>query len=102
MPKICLTQKQREDERDRRILKAVGEHLLCAIHREGLTFKDYSERMGMSHSTVAKIVRGEPVNVSTKKWLEILAFAGIKLVAAPDELEKNSREMGGHGHSKSL
>lgn len=100
MPKIFLTQKQREDERDRRILKAIGERLLCAIHREGASFKDYSERMGMSHATLAKILRGEPVKISTKKWLEILAFAGIKLVAAPDELEKNSREMG--GHSKSL
>lgn len=91
MPKVFLTEQQREEERYNRLRIAIGERIVRAKHREKLTLTQMSRRLGMAHDTVSKLMDGEDVKVSTTTWLRILDAAGISLTAIPDEIEATTK-----------
>lgn len=91
MPKVFLTEQQREEERYKRLRIAIGERIVRVKHREKLTLTQMSRRLGMAHDTVSKLMDGEDVKVSTTTWLRILDAAGISLTAIPDEIEATTK-----------
>ena len=72
-----------------KMLTHVGEDLLLAMKRRGLTKKMLCERTGFDHKTVNKVFAGDP-GVAIGTYLKIMAVLGMESnfseVAAHDEL----------------
>lgn len=90
MPKVLLTQAQRDADRYAKLRCCIGDRVATAKRREDLTLMQVAQGLSMGHTTVAKIMDGEDVSMSTTKFLQILDMAGLMLVdRRPDEIDAN-------------
>lgn len=73
----------------RKILAQLGEDLLLAMKRRGLTKKLLCERTGFDHKTVNKVFAGDP-GVAIGTYLKVMAVLGMEhnfaKMAAHDEV----------------
>lgn len=93
MPKVLLTQEQRMTERYRRLRVCIGDRVASAKRREDLTLMDLANGLSMGHTTVAKLMDGADVSLSTTKFLQVLDLAGLMLVdRRQDEIHANRSE----------
>ena len=63
MPKVCLTDKQKAQARQARRDKFVSEGLLAYKAKEGLTYADMAERLGINVQSLRHIIQGKPCNL---------------------------------------
>lgn len=88
MGKILLTEAQRIEARYERIRHCIGDRVARTKHQKKLKLMEMANSLNMGHSTVAKIMDGEDVMLTTTKFLQILDVAGLMLVdKKKDELE---------------
>lgn len=93
MPKVFLTEDQRTAERYRKLRLCIGDRVARAKQREDWKLMDMAHGLNMAHTSVAKIMDGQDVNLSTTKFLQILDLAGLMLVdRRQDEITANSRK----------
>lgn len=79
MPKVYLTQGQRDEARRRRVLAEVGEALLLTKHRRQATNKELGHALGIGHVTVASILNGQDVAIGTERFLAVLDLCGLEV-----------------------
>lgn len=90
MPKVMLTQEQKAQERYRKLRVCIGDRVASAKRREDLTLMELANGLSMGHTTVAKLMDGADVSLSTTKFLQILDLAGLMLVdRRQDEIHAN-------------
>ena len=93
MPEVFLTEAQRAAKHYGRIRECIGTRFNSAMHKLHLSQDGTAEYMGMNRATVKKILDGEDVQMSTTKFLQILDFAGLKLVdRAEDQISKEGKK----------
>ena len=88
MPKVLLTQNQKEEERYRRLRKSLGERLATAKHRQQISTEQLAKQLDVGRESVAKLLHGEDVKLTSTTWFRLMDLAGISLKAKPDEFEK--------------
>ena len=92
MPKVLLTEEQRIEARYERIRECIGDRIDSSMHKRRLSQDGTAEALGTNRSTVKKILDGVDVHMSTTKFLQILDFAGLKLVdREEDQITKEGR-----------
>lgn len=79
MPKVFLTESQRIEQRYADLRDCLGGRLAASMKVNRMKVMETAAALGMSHSTLAKIMRGEDVRLDTTTWLKILDVAGLKL-----------------------
>lgn len=93
MPEVFLTEAQRVAKHYDRIRECIGTRFNSAMHKRHLSQEAAAEYLGMNRSTVKKILDGVDVQMSTTKFLQILDFAGLKLVdRAEDQIAKEGKK----------
>lgn len=93
MPKVFLTEDQRRLERYRKLRLCIGDRVASAKRRKDLTLMELASGLNMGHTTVAKLMDGADVSLTTTKFLQILDLAGLMLVdRRQDQITANSRE----------
>lgn len=79
MPKVFLTEAQRRDARYQRIRRAMGDGLAVLKVRERLSNKALGHELGINHETVAKVLEGQDVKLSTKTLFQMFDMAGLEI-----------------------
>lgn len=92
MPKVFLTEQQREADRYKRLRAAIAEQIAVIRHREKLTAAQMSKRIGINHVTYAKLMAGEDVKLPTTTWLRLMDIARISLTVVRDEIEVDAQK----------
>ena len=81
MPKIrAYTERQRRESADQRFRDALADGLAAYKNRTGQSQEQIGKELGVSISTVRKIRKGEPVEISTDSTYRLLRCAGYKIV----------------------
>lgn len=77
MPRVYLTNEQREKAADQRYLDqlADGLRIYQAVHR--LTAGKLAEYLELNPRTLRKLLNGEPVNLDTVKLRRIMMASGL-------------------------
>lgn len=95
MPKILLTEQQRTNARYESLRHCIGDRVARTKHQRKLKLMDMASSFNMGHATLAKIMDGEDVTMTTTKFLQILDLAGLALVdKKKDELSRGEAEGG--------
>lgn len=90
MPKTLLTAEARAADRYAKLRKCIGTRVADAKREKKLRLMELANGLNMGHTTVAKIMDGEDVAMSTTKFLQILDLAGLMLVDRKvDEIHAN-------------
>lgn len=87
MPRVCLTQEQRQEARNKKIRQAIADGLCVAKHRGSLNIEEMGRSLGVGRNTMAKILTGEDVVLPMSSMLRILDVAGISLKARVENLD---------------
>lgn len=90
MPKVLLTEDAKAADRYTRLRKCIGSRVADTKREQKLRLVEMASGLGMGHATVAKIMDGEDVALTTTKFLQILDVAGLMLVDRKvDEIHAN-------------
>lgn len=76
-----LTDRQRAEYALQEKAKCIGDHIAMEMNRKNLNRTETALQLGLRRETLNKLLNGEEAHLSTKKWLVVLAFAGIRLQA---------------------
>lgn len=79
MPKVCLTEAQRQQERCKAKCRMVGDGLTVFKARRKLTNKQLGAEFGIGHEMVAKIMEGQDVKLSMHNLWRLLDVAGLEV-----------------------
>ena len=74
-----MTQEQRLNLRCERIYDMFIDHLAAARVQNAMTYDNMAEYLGISRSTVTKILHQQPVKISTDTFCRMLELAGLEL-----------------------
>lgn len=95
MPEVYLTESQKADARYRKLRHSIGDRVADTKRKKKLKLMELANGLNMGHTTVAKIMDGEDVTITTTKFLQILDMAGLMLVDRKvDEIAANGRKQG--------
>ena len=87
MGRVCLTQEQRQEARNKKMRQAIADGLCVAKHRGRLNIEELGRNVGVGRNTMAKILSGEDVVIPLSSVLRILDVAGLSLKARVENLE---------------
>lgn len=93
MPRITLTQEQREAAALERMREAVADGILIRKARNRLTYEQIGTGLEIGENTIRRIINGYDVKLNLSQILRLMRFAGIKLVRSdPYETPGNKTE----------
>lgn len=85
MPKVCLTQEQREQAANERRRQLIADGMAAYKNRNRLSDEALGRRLGLGRNTVARILNGEEVKLETDKHFKVLAVSGYQMRKLHDE-----------------
>lgn len=92
MPRILLTEEQRNDQRYAKLRRCIADRLATVKSRERLSQEQLAKRVGMSRSTMSRMLAGEVVLIDTTTWLRVLDVAGLALADRHKDAIKEEAE----------
>lgn len=91
MPRIFLTESQRLEQRYVDLRKCIADRAAQVRNREKLSQEQLARRVGMSRSTMSRLLSGEVVLLDTTTWLRLIDVLGLKLVdRSQDAIQKEA------------
>lgn len=81
MPRICLTEKQRQEAAVARVYRELADGLAAKKNREGLRNEDLGLLLGMNRKAVGKFLRQEEMQISVESVFKILYVLGLEVRA---------------------
>lgn len=85
MPRVTLTQEQREAAALERMRETLADGILIRKAKNRLTNEQIGNGLEISSRTIAKILDGGDVKLSISQTMRLIRFAGIQLRSASDE-----------------
>ena len=85
MPKILLTNKQRQEERVRRFINLIRDGLCVTRCRNHISLAELANAAGVSRNTMAKILDGGDVTLPVSTFVRLLDLAGVSLKRRVDD-----------------
>lgn len=79
MPRVCLTEKQRQAAAIGRVYKSLADALAVKKNREGLRNEDLGLMLGMNRKAVGKFLRCEKMQISMESILKIIYVLGLEV-----------------------
>lgn len=79
MRKICLTEKQRQEEALERKYQKIVDGIAAYKNRERINDGILSERIGINRKSLTKFMHTESVRVDVRTMLNIIRLAGMEV-----------------------
>lgn len=87
MPKVALTEKQKHQNKVNEIMDKVAEGLRGYQDRNGMTMVSAGQALGVSCTTISKLIKRKPVQLYPDQFFSILKASGFKVSKAGIESE---------------
>ena len=93
MPRVTLTQEQREAAALERMRETLADGILIRKARNRLTNEQIGHGLEIGENPISRIINGYDVKLNLSQILRLMRFAGIKLVRSdPYETPGNKTE----------
>lgn len=79
MPKVYLTEEQRQAARDQATYQAVVDGIAAFQNRKQLTKEQLAAELGISRNSIPKLLRADALQMDVKTVLKAIRLAGMEV-----------------------
>lgn len=79
MPKVLLTHEQKLEDRNIKLRNAIADNLAITKRRTGMNMESMGAKIGISRSTMSRLMAGDDVTMSMSSLIRLLDLAGLTL-----------------------
>lgn len=79
MPKVCLTEAQRQEAAIQATYQKVADGLAAKMNREHLTQQQIGDRLGITRQAVSKLLNASGMRIDVRTMLKVLHLAGMEV-----------------------